>query len=106
MQLLLLLLLYAPLLLLYPAPILCPAPKTHPWILPGYWSLVSTLLWGRPWNLPPLTGVLNPPRTPPLPPLPLLLLCVQAADPDQPVMIYCTGGIRCDVYGTYLRKKG
>lgn len=21
-------------------------------------------------------------------------------------MIYCTGGIRCDVYGTYLRKKG
>lgn len=32
--------------------------------------------------------------------------CLQNADPDQPVMIYCTGGIRCDVYGTYLRQKG
>ena len=31
---------------------------------------------------------------------------LQNADPDQPVMIYCTGGIRCDVYGTYLRQKG
>lgn len=30
----------------------------------------------------------------------------QDADPERPVMIYCTGGIRCDVYGTYLRKKG
>lgn len=27
-------------------------------------------------------------------------------DPDTPVMMYCTGGIRCDVYSTYLRKKG
>ena len=36
----------------------------------------------------------------------LCLLWTQDADPDQPVMIYCTGGIRCDVYGTYLRKKG
>lgn len=33
-------------------------------------------------------------------------VCLQNADPDQPVMIYCTGGIRCDVYGTYLRQKG
>lgn len=31
---------------------------------------------------------------------------LENADPDQPVMIYCTGGIRCDVYGTYLRQKG
>jgi predicted sulfurtransferase len=29
-----------------------------------------------------------------------------AADADAPVMMYCTGGIRCDVYSTYLRKKG
>lgn len=28
------------------------------------------------------------------------------ADPDTPVMMYCTGGIRCDVYSTYLKKKG
>lgn len=35
-----------------------------------------------------------------------LCACQQGADPDTPVMIYCTGGIRCDVYGTYLRKKG
>ncbi|KAL4457423.1 hypothetical protein ABPG75_012288 [Micractinium tetrahymenae] len=31
---------------------------------------------------------------------------LETADPDQPVMIYCTGGIRCDVYGTYLKQKG
>ncbi|KAI3436466.1 hypothetical protein D9Q98_005883 [Chlorella vulgaris] len=31
---------------------------------------------------------------------------LEDADPERPVMIYCTGGIRCDVYGTYLRKKG
>ena len=36
----------------------------------------------------------------------LLLRVVQEADPEQPVMIYCTGGIRCDVYGTYLKQKG
>jgi len=35
-----------------------------------------------------------------------LHFALQNADPDQPVMIYCTGGIRCDVYGTYLRQKG
>jgi len=38
--------------------------------------------------------------------LPITYSWLQSADPDQPVMIYCTGGIRCDVYGTYLRKKG
>ena len=31
---------------------------------------------------------------------------LQAVDPDTPVMMYCTGGIRCDVYSTYLRQKG
>ena len=25
--------------------------------------------------------------------------------PDTPVMMYCTGGIRCDIYSTYLRSK-
>lgn len=25
---------------------------------------------------------------------------------DTPVMMYCTGGIRCDIYSTYLRSKG
>ncbi|KAK9845288.1 hypothetical protein WJX81_002464 [Elliptochloris bilobata] len=25
---------------------------------------------------------------------------------DTPVMMYCTGGIRCDIYSTYLRQKG
>jgi len=25
---------------------------------------------------------------------------------DTPVMMYCTGGIRCDVYSAYLKKKG
>jgi hypothetical protein len=24
---------------------------------------------------------------------------------DTPVMMYCTGGIRCDIYSTYLRQK-
>lgn len=28
------------------------------------------------------------------------------ADPETPVMMYCTGGIRCDIYSTYLKKKG
>ena len=27
-------------------------------------------------------------------------------DQDTPVMMYCTGGIRCDVYSAYLRQKG
>ncbi len=27
------------------------------------------------------------------------------AHPDTPVMMYCTGGIRCDIYSTYLRAK-
>jgi predicted sulfurtransferase len=31
---------------------------------------------------------------------------LQQADPDTPVMMYCTGGIRCDVYSAYLKKKG
>ena len=26
--------------------------------------------------------------------------------PDTPVMMYCTGGIRCDIYSAYLRQKG
>lgn len=26
-------------------------------------------------------------------------------DPSTPVMMYCTGGIRCDIYSTYLRRK-
>ncbi len=26
-------------------------------------------------------------------------------DPNTPVMMYCTGGIRCDIYSTYLRNK-
>ncbi len=25
---------------------------------------------------------------------------------DTPVMMYCTGGIRCDIYSTHLRKQG
>ena len=25
---------------------------------------------------------------------------------DQPIMMYCTGGIRCDIYSTILRQKG
>jgi predicted sulfurtransferase len=36
-------------------------------------------------------------------PLPAAL---QGADPDTPVMMYCTGGIRCDIYSTYLRSQG
>jgi predicted sulfurtransferase len=31
---------------------------------------------------------------------------LQQADPDTPVMMYCTGGIRCDVYSAYLKQKG
>lgn len=27
-------------------------------------------------------------------------------DPETPVMMYCTGGIRCDIYSTFLRKQG
>jgi predicted sulfurtransferase len=34
-------------------------------------------------------------------PLPL-----QGAEPNTPVMMYCTGGIRCDVYSAYLKNKG
>ncbi len=26
--------------------------------------------------------------------------------PDTPVMMYCTGGIRCDIYSAHLRKQG
>ena len=25
---------------------------------------------------------------------------------DTPVMMYCTGGIRCDIYSAHLRKQG
>jgi rhodanese-related sulfurtransferase len=31
---------------------------------------------------------------------------LEAAEPDTPVMMYCTGGIRCDIYSTYLKQKG
>lgn len=31
---------------------------------------------------------------------------LEAAGPDTPVMMYCTGGIRCDVYSAYLKRKG
>ncbi|BDA46497.1 Rhodanese-like domain-containing protein 8, chloroplastic [Coccomyxa sp. Obi] len=31
---------------------------------------------------------------------------LQGASPDTPVLMYCTGGIRCDIYSTYLRRKG
>ena len=30
---------------------------------------------------------------------------LQDASPDTPVLMYCTGGIRCDIYSTYLRRK-
>ena len=30
---------------------------------------------------------------------------LQNVSPDTPVLMYCTGGIRCDVYSSYLRKK-
>ena len=30
---------------------------------------------------------------------------LQGVSPDAPVMMYCTGGIRCDIYSTYLRRK-
>jgi len=31
---------------------------------------------------------------------------LQGRDPETPVMMYCTGGIRCDVYAAYLKEKG
>lgn len=31
---------------------------------------------------------------------------LQGVAKDTPVMMYCTGGIRCDVYSTFLRKQG
>ena len=31
---------------------------------------------------------------------------LQGKSPDTPVMMYCTGGIRCDVYSAHLRDKG
>lgn len=31
--------------------------------------------------------------------------CLQNVSPETPVMMYCTGGIRCDIYSTYLRKR-
>ena len=30
---------------------------------------------------------------------------LQHVSPDTPVMMYCTGGIRCDIYSAYLRQK-
>lgn len=31
---------------------------------------------------------------------------LKGRDPSEPVMMYCTGGIRCDVYSAFLRSKG
>lgn len=31
---------------------------------------------------------------------------LDGVDPDTPIMMYCTGGIRCDVYSAVLKKKG
>jgi len=31
---------------------------------------------------------------------------VRGVDPDTPVMMYCTGGIRCDIYSAFLKAKG
>ncbi|KAK2077589.1 hypothetical protein QBZ16_004434 [Prototheca wickerhamii] len=31
---------------------------------------------------------------------------LRGADPEAPVMMYCTGGIRCDVYSAHLRRQG
>ncbi|GAX76344.1 hypothetical protein CEUSTIGMA_g3790.t1 [Chlamydomonas eustigma] len=31
---------------------------------------------------------------------------LRGASSDTPIMMYCTGGIRCDVYSTFLRSKG
>lgn len=31
---------------------------------------------------------------------------LQGKDPATPVMMYCTGGIRCDVYSAHLQDKG
>ncbi len=36
-------------------------------------------------------------------PLPAAL---EGRDPETPVMMYCTGGIRCDIYSAYLRTRG
>ena len=35
--------------------------------------------------------------------LPQLL---EDVDKERPIMMYCTGGIRCDIYSTILRQKG
>lgn len=31
---------------------------------------------------------------------------LEGVDPATPIMMYCTGGIRCDVYSTHLRAQG
>ncbi|KAL6758985.1 hypothetical protein V8C86DRAFT_2582898 [Haematococcus lacustris] len=31
---------------------------------------------------------------------------LRGMDPDTPVMMYCTGGIRCDIYSTFLKSRG
>ncbi|MEW5313610.1 MAG: hypothetical protein WDW38_005164 [Sanguina aurantia] len=35
-----------------------------------------------------------------------LPLALRDADPAAPIMMYCTGGIRCDIYSTFLKKRG
>ena len=35
--------------------------------------------------------------------LPAALQCAQN---DTPIMMYCTGGIRCDIYSAHLRRQG
>jgi predicted sulfurtransferase len=39
----------------------------------------------------------------PPPPLPAALV---DAPKDAPVMMYCTGGIRCDIYSAHLKREG
>ena len=31
---------------------------------------------------------------------------LEGAPKDAPILMYCTGGIRCDIYSTILRRKG
>ncbi len=30
---------------------------------------------------------------------------LEAVSKDEPIMMYCTGGIRCDIYSAYLRRQ-
>ena len=48
-------------------------------------------------------GAPSPPSSSPPLGVPALLA---SAPKDAPVMMYCTGGIRCDIYSAHLRRKG